>query len=402
MSVEAERLVDEFRERFVAAPEYIARAPGRVNIIGEHTDYSEGLVMPAAIDRDVAVAFCPIEEPCVRIHALDVGEYAEIRLDGRGDSAHASNWSLYVAGVAQALARRGVPVGGMNALFCGDVPAGAGLSSSAALELASAFALMAAASGIEGVPALPPAGVGRRREIALACQEAEHIAVAVKCGIMDQMASALGNAGHALFLDCRSLEHEYVPLASGDDVGLVVYNTGVSRGLAGSEYNTRRAQLEQGVRDIYSYLGEGGQHIRTLRDIGSEQLDEVSGRLDPVILKRCRHVVEENRRVLEARTALASGHAQAAGRLMWKSHESLRLLYEVSCPELDEAVEAAMQVKGVMGSRMTGAGFGGCTVSLVQGYAVDSLAAKLSELGHVNSACYRVSSARGASVEKVT
>jgi len=356
-----QRTIEAFRTAFGYSPALIARAPGRVNLIGEHTDYNDGFVLPVAIDRAVYVAAAPRHDDRVRAVSLDYGERAEFGL-ANVSPAPEQRWSNYVRAVAWALQDRGVTLRGADALVHGDVPIGAGLSSSAALEVATARALLAVAG-----EDLPPV------ELALTAQGAENDFVGMQCGVMDQFISVLGRRDHALLIDCRSLEHRLVPLPAGYSV--VVANTMKQRGLVDSEYNRRRAECEEGVRVFAERL----PGVRALRDVGRDQLEECRGLLRPTVYRRCRYVVEENERVLAAGQALVEGDLAACGRLMGESHAGLRDDYEVSCAELDHMVEAAADLPGLVGARMTGAGFGGCTVNLVQSDRVDAFAAELAK-----------------------
>ncbi|MGE5587891.1 MAG: galactokinase [Clostridia bacterium] len=331
----------------------VVRAPGRVNLIGEHTDYNDGFVLPAAIDRDVMMAARPRADRTVRVFSLDYGEGTEFTLDDiQYDRVHA--WTNYVRGTLDALMKRGLPVTGMDLVVTGDVPRGAGLSSSAALETATAVAARTVGGfALEG------------SELALACQEAENRFVGVKCGIMDQFASALGKAGHALFIDCRSHGYQLVPVPSG--YRIVICDSGVRRGLRDSEYNLRRGQCEEAVRLLKAHL----PHVRALRDVSGEEFAALKGKLPEDVRRRAAHVIAENERVTRGVMALREGRVEDFGRLMMESHSSLARLYEVSCPELDLLVDIAVSCPGVAGARMTGAGFGGCTVNLVREEAVD-------------------------------
>ncbi len=334
------------------------RAPGRVNLIGEHTDYNDGFVLPVAIDRDILFAARARDDRLVRLHSQNFGASSEFSLDEiRRDEAQP--WSNYARGVALYLQRelgdRAKELRGMDVVISGNVPVASGLSSSAALEVGTATTLL-------GLAGLELDGVRK----ALLCQTAENKFVGVNCGIMDQYISALGRAGHALLIDCRSLAYELVPLS---DAGyrVVVADTTVRRGLAGSEYNVRRAQCEEAVRILGERLAKP---IRALRDIAPEELAEHAPALPEIVRKRALHVVGENARTLAAVAALRAGDLEAFGRLMDESHASLRDLYEVSSPELDALVAAAQKVEGVLGARMTGAGFGGCAVALVHEDAI--------------------------------
>lgn len=336
----------------------VVRAPGRVNLIGEHTDYNEGFVLPAAIDRDVTCAVRGRPDETVRVRSLDYGDCVEFAL-GHIDYDRERLWSNYIRGTLKALRDFGAPLRGMDMVVSGDVPAGAGLSSSAALEMACALAATLVA-GQAGADFRPSA-----RDLALLCQRAENSFVGVKCGIMDQFASALGRAGHALFIDCRTYDWEPVPLPR--EYSIVICDTGVRRGLRDSEYNHRRRQCE----DAVTLLRGRGMRIQSLRDVSPSELASAQAQLPEDVGARARHVVLENERVLRSVEALRGGRVDEFGRLMVTSHESLRDLYEVSCLELDAMVEAALGAPGVVGARMTGAGFGGCTVNLVHEDAVE-------------------------------
>lgn len=333
----------------------IARAPGRVNLIGEHTDYNDGLVMPAAINLETWIAFVPTGDRRVEITLQATGERQGFALDDVG--AARDSWIDYVAGTAWALAEQGMAVRGFRGVLASTLPISAGLSSSAALELAAAWAL---------TDATPPPVDGMT--LALVAQRAENEYVGVRSGIMDQFAVTMGRAGVALLLDCRSLEHRAVDLPL-DRYTLAVCDTTSPRRLGASQYNARRAQCEVAVRVI----SERHPAVRALRDVDLEMLDGASDTLDGETLRRCEHVIRENQRVLEAEAALRAGDVRRVGDLFAESHASLRDLYEVSSPELDAMVEIAVGTPGVVAARMTGAGFGGCTVNLVERTAVDAL-----------------------------
>jgi len=324
------------------------RAPGRVNLIGEHTDYNDGFVLPVAIDFQIFAAVARRADHGLRIHSLNLGETVSFALDA-GAPRRRGHWSDYPLGVAATLMRAGHALTGADLLLYGEVPPGAGLSSSAALEVATALALIAVA-GLELSPL----------ETAKLCQRAENEFVGTLCGIMDPFVSRLAQAGHALLIDCRSLESRAVALPEA--LSLVICDSGVRHALASGEYNARRAQCEQGVRA----LAEANPRVRALRDATLEMLEESRSRIPPVVFARCHHVVSENQRTLEAAAALERRDLTALGRLMAASHASLRDAYEVSCRELDVLVDAAAPLEGVFGARMTGGGFGGCTVNLVR------------------------------------
>jgi galactokinase len=334
----------------------VVRAPGRVNLIGEHTDYNEGFVLPAAIDLEIRIAYLPTDDRRVELVRLDTGERDGFDLDVPRQKT--GTWLDYVAGSAWALAEAGLPLTGLRGVVASTLPANAGLSSSAAIELASAWALLH-----DTAASVDPF------ELAKTCQRAENGYVGVQSGLMDQFAESCGVAGAALLLDCRSSAWRPIPLPG--DLALVVCHTGSARRLDQSQYNIRRAQCEAAV----STLARTRPAIHSLRDVTREVLEEAAGELDPVALRRARHVVDENARVGMAVQALETGELRAVGELFAASHASLRDLYEVSSPELDAMVEIARVVPGVMASRMTGAGFGGCTVNLVRPDAVARLQA---------------------------
>lgn len=351
-----ERLLDALVHRF---PEVdpstarVTRAPGRVNLIGEHTDYNDGLVLPAAIDLETWIAAAPSGDTRV-VLALDDGQRDAFDLAAIEPAR--GSWIDTVVGMAGSLVDAGVAVRGIRGVIMTEIPIGSGLSSSAALQLAAAWAL------VDEVPPMPP------MDLARAGQRAENHYVGVRSGIMDQFASAHGRPGHALLLDCRSLEFSAIPLPMDEHV-LVVCDTRLPRRLETSEYNARRSDCEAAVRVIARHVPE----VRTLRDVDAEMLDRFADQLEPVALRRATHVVTENLRVLDTVLALESGQLDRLGALWAESHRSLRERYEVTSPELDALVEAASSSPGVLGTRMTGAGFGGCTVALVRRDAVDEL-----------------------------
>lgn len=348
---------ERFQELFGHAPEIIVRAPGRVNLIGEHTDYNDGFVFPAAIDRHVLMAASRRNDPQIRAFSMNFQQASTFALDRIDRVAEGpERWSNYLRAVAWALQQEGLPVQGLNCVVQGNVPLGAGLSSSAAMLVAAGL-LMTAATGIDV----------ERVRLALITQRAEREFVGVNVGIMDQFISALGQKDHALLIDTRALTCEAVPLpASG--VRIVIADTNKKRGLVDSEYNTRRAECEQAVHLLRAYL----PGITALRDVDAEALQRHARALPETVLRRARHVVTENARTLESVNALKAGDIARFGALMNASHESLKIDYEVSCSELDAMVDAARSVEGVYGARMTGAGFGGCTVSLVAAEAIET------------------------------
>ena len=355
-----DRLIGAFDSVFGDGDALVTRAPGRVNLIGEHTDYNDGFVLPAAIDRYILIASAPSRDGLFHLHSLDHGDTVTRSLEPPYSTGH---WSDYVVAVAAVLRDEGHAVPAVTAVVEGDVPQGSGLSSSAALEVCTALALCRHGGlTLEGP------------DLARVCQQGENRFVGVQCGIMDPFASALAGEGCVLFLDCRDLSYEQVPFRT-EDLVLAVTDSGVPRRLSEGAYNERRRECEAGVEAIDRLVGGVG----SLRDVSPEILGSVEGDLPSTIAKRCRHIVEENARVLEAVDCLRAGDFEGFGVLMGRSHESLRRLYEVSCRELDILVEIASSHRGVLGSRMTGAGFGGCTVSLVETGAYDDFAGTVRE-----------------------
>ncbi|MBI3928624.1 MAG: galactokinase [Armatimonadetes bacterium] len=338
-----------FEQRYGREPA-VYRAPGRVNLIGEHTDYNDGFVMPAALDFATWVGIAATGNRALRIYSETMQDEVTIDLDRLPEPG--GHWSDYVAGVACVLQNAGYGLEGADVLIWSDVPLGSGLSSSAALEVSCASALLHDQAGPSG------------RDLARLCQRAENEFVGTRCGIMDQYISCCGKKDHALLLDCRELMHRYLPLPAS--VRLVVCNTMVRHCLVDGEYNRRRESCEQAVRELQTVL----PGITALRDVDSGELGRHGHRLDPVVRRRCRHVITENERVEQSAAALEKGDLEAFGRLMGESHRSLREDYEVSCPELDLMVKLAGEVPGVWGARMTGGGFGGCAVNLVQAESV--------------------------------
>ncbi len=367
-----------FAERFGNAPSVVVRAPGRVNLIGEHTDYNDGFVLPMAIDRAVVIALRPRADRTVRVVSLDYDEAVAFDLDAleRGGPG----WAEYLKGSAWALGQAGGNLRGWDGVVTGDVPHGAGLSSSAALELATLRAFTA----IAGAP-WDPARMARLG------QRAENEWVGVNCGIMDQMISAAGEDGHALLIDCRTLETDAVPLPGGTVVAIL--DTGTRRGLVDSAYNERRAACEAAA----AALG-----VPALRDATPEHLEAAREHVDETVYRRARHVVTENARTLEAADAMRAGDAERLGALMDASHISLRDDFEVSSEALDLLAGLAREADGCFGARMTGAGFGGCAVALVEagaaGRFVDTVRASYEAATGQAPALYVTPATDGASV----
>jgi galactokinase len=348
-----ERTVAEFRRRFGGAPK-VYRAPGRVNLIGEHTDYNDGFVLPAALELATLAAIAPRRDRTLRVHSLLMDETVTFALDD-ADAKPRRHWSDYVHGVAVVFESAGHRLTGADLMIDSDVPLGAGLSSSAALEVATGYALL----GNSGLR------VDLTR-LALACQRAENSFVGMRCGIMDQFIACHGAAGHALLIDCRTLTGRLVPI--DPKVRLVICNTMVHHAHAAGEYNLRRQDCEEGVRRLAAAL----PGIKALRDVTPDQLERHADLLTPVIYRRCRHVVSENERTVRAADALHAGDLILCGRLMGESHVSMRDDFEISCHEVDVMVALNAAADGVYGARMTGGGFGGSTISLVEAGAVDA------------------------------
>ncbi len=358
LTVQARDVAHDFGLRFGHTAR-VSRAPGRVNLIGEHTDYNDGFVMPAALDFATLVAAAPRADRTIRVYSLFMDETREVDLDAAAPSGR-HDWSDYVFGVAAMLDESGARLTGADLVVWSDVPLGAGLSSSAALEVSVAHALLAAAD-------LPFEPV----EAARIAQRAENEFVGMRCGIMDQYIAACGVAGNALLIDCRFLESRPVPIAS--NLRLVIANSNVRHQHAGGEYNDRRAACEEGVRLLKPHLGP----ITALRDVTAADLKRHRRALPDLVYRRCRHIVTENARVLEAERALKASDFAACGAAMNASQVSMRDDFEITCPEIDFLADYAQGLAGVYGSRMTGGGFGGCTVSLVEASAVDAMTTSL-------------------------
>lgn len=362
-----ELAIHAFRQRFGKNPAQVALAPGRVNLLGEHVDYNDGFVLPAAIDRATYVAFSPADAGQSTLLAADFAEEVSLTPESipaktSADGAPLPGWALYPAGVAWALAEAGQAVPAMQAAFASDVPRGAGLSSSASVEMA--FALAWQTMGGWSLPPMQRARLG---------QKAENQYVGVNCGIMDQFASACGAANHLLLLDCRSLEWQLLPVPAG--ISIVIADTSVRRKLTEGAYNARRAACEQAVQVLSEHL----PGIKALRDVSPEDFTRLRNQLAGETARRAQHVIEEIERTRRAIPLLKQGEIRAFGQLMNACHASLRDLYEVSIRELDVMVELAQALPGCYGARLTGAGFGGCTVNLVEKAAAENFTAQLGQ-----------------------
>jgi galactokinase len=352
--MDKQALLSQFRKRYSVEAQFFARAPGRVNLLGEHVDYNDGPVLPAAINRSIYLAARPTDDNLVSLAALDFGESVSFSLEDLELKLDLNRrplpvWAFYPAGVAWALRRAGHPVGGMQVAYTSDLPIGSGLSSSAAVEVGFGM-LWNVSQGLE-IDLMTLASM---------CQLAENEYVGLACGLMDQFSSACGVDGHVLFFDTRSLEYRPLPLPQG--LSIIIADSGMRRSLASSAYNERRKSCEQAVELLRKYIPD----LKSLRDVSPPEFAAYRDYLPEVVRKRAEHVVREIARVFSAVSALQRNDAQIFGALMYSSHTSLRDLYEVSLPEMDMLVKIARELPGCVGARMTGGGFGGCTVNLVE------------------------------------
>jgi galactokinase len=340
----------------------IVRSPGRINLIGEHTDYNDGFVLPAAIDKAAYIALTPRADNKINLHAIDLDEHYETTTN----DIHISNlsWPNYILGVVDQYQKKGIVINGFDAALMADVPIGAGLSSSAAVECATAMALNEYLQ----------TSFDKFNMVKMA-QKAEHEFAHVQCGIMDQFASMFGKKNSAIKLDCRSLDYEYVPL-NMKGIKIVLFDSGVKHSLASTEYNTRRQQCEEGVSILKNYY----RGIKNLRDVTIEMLDKYVAEKNTLIYQRCKYVVEENKRLLEACENLKNDDINNFGKKMFASHEGLSQQYEVSCDELDFLVDKVKNNNAVLGARMMGGGFGGCTINLVKEEFIEELKEKITEI----------------------
>ena len=355
-----EKVLQDFKKNFGGEP-IIVRSPGRVNIIGEHTDYNNGFVLPAAIDKAIYVAVSPRNDEQIKLYSGEFDKSFDTSLTKLKPTKE--GWPNYILGVADQLMKRGYAIKGFNLAIDGDVPIGSGLSSSAAVECATAFAL----------DEIFKLGISKK-DLAFIGQKAEHTFAGVMCGIMDQFASVFGKKDHVIKLDCQSLDYEYVPLKL-EGYKILLLNTNVKHSLASSEYNTRRAQCEQGV----AWIKEHHPEVNSLRDVDMEMLHKYVQPKDALIYKRCKYVVEEKERLLTGCEDLKKGDLKSLGRKMFQTHDGLSKEYEVSCKELDFLVDAVRNNPDIVGARMMGGGFGGCTINIVKEEAIDPLVKSIGE-----------------------
>lgn len=373
-----------FSEKFLQQPLLVC-SPGRVNIIGEHTDYNDGFVLPAAIDKAIYVAVARRDDDIIKLFAGNFNEGFETRVQ---DIQPTTSWHTYILGIVDQLQKNGYSISGFNLVIDGDVPAGAGLSSSAAVECAVVFALNE----------LFDFKIDKLQMVKMA-QQAEHTYAGLQCGIMDMFASMFGKKYHAIKLDCRSLHYEYIPLQL-DGHKLVLFNSNVKHSLASSEYNVRRQQCEEGVALLQVHY----PHVKNLRDASMQMLDDHVKQKDALVYRRCKFVVEEIERLHTACADLKQGNLTALGKKMFATHEGLSKDYEVSCKELDFLAAAVKNNPAVLGARMMGGGFGGCTINIVKEEAIEELTGKLTKdykaaMGMELSA-YIVQTEDGSSIEK--
>lgn len=355
-----EKVLQDFKKNFGGEP-IIVRSPGRVNIIGEHTDYNNGFVLPAAIDKAIYVAVSPRNDEQIKLYSGEFDKSFDTSLTKLKPTKE--GWPNYILGVADQLMKRGYAIKGFNLAIDGDVPIGSGLSSSAAVECATAFAL----------DEIFKLGISKK-DLAFIGQKAEHTFAGVMCGIMDQFASVFGKKDHVIKLDCQSLDYEYVPLKL-EGYKILLLNTNVKHSLASSEYNTRRAQCEQGV----AWIKERHPEVNSLRDADMEMLHKYVQPKDALIYKRCKYVVEEKERLLTGCEDLKKGDLKSLGRKMFQTHDGLSKEYEVSCKELDFLVDAVRNNPDIVGARMMGGGFGGCSINIVKEEAIDPLVKSIGE-----------------------
>jgi galactokinase len=372
-----------FNEQF-GTHDLIVRSPGRINLIGEHTDYNMGFVLPAAIDKAIYMAISKRDDQQIHLYAADLGESYETQLGGLKKSG--KQWPDYMLGVVDEFTKAGYQLNGFNAVVMGDVPLGAGLSSSAAVECVTAFALNT----------LFDLGIDKKSMVQFS-QRAENEFVGMKCGIMDQFASMFGKKEHVIRLDCRSLEYAYMPFET-TDISIVLFDTGVKHSLASSEYNLRREECEEGVRIIRQKY----PHVKSLRDADGSMVEECLSQGDPIVYKRCRFMVDEIQRVQDACNDLVNHDLISFGKKMYATHDGLSKMYEVSCAEADGLVNLVRNNPAVLGARMMGGGFGGCTINIIKKGAekelADAVAAQYEKLFNLELKTYLVAIDDGACV----
>lgn len=379
----ANKVRDKYIERFGSenGNPRIFRSPGRINLIGEHTDYNNGFVMPASVDKAIYFAIAPVNTNTITLYAADLDETYTFSVNDL--SKPKRSWPHYHIGIIEQIQKRGLIIGGFQAVFQGDIPIGAGLSSSAALECCLLY----------GLNEIYKLNLDLLTIVQMA-QLAENEYVGVKCGIMDQFASAFGKQNEVIRLDCRSLEYEYFPLAL-KEYSIILCDSKVKHSLANSEYNTRREECDKGIQILQKYY----TGIESLRDVTAEQIDAHRPELGEIIYARCKFIQEEIARVQIASTLLTAGNITAFGQKMYETHDGLQHMYAVSCPELDFLVDHTKANPNVVGARMMGGGFGGCTINLVRSVDLDAFEADIKNVYAlqygIDMACYRVSVTEG-------
>src|SRR5674476_118855 len=381
MNETALRVKNSFKEKFKVEP-HLYYSPGRINLIGEHVDYNDGFVMPAAIDKGIYFAMALNESEQINLYSIDFNESISLPLS---EVKKMDTWKNYVMGVVNEFQKLNLPLKGFDCLFGGNIPIGAGISSSAALEGGIAF----------GLNELFNFGLSRK-ELALLCQRAEHNFPGVKCGIMDQYANMMGEKNSLILLDCMNITHEYIPL-NMEGYEIVLINSKVHHSLASSEYNRRRKECEEGLNILKDY-----SNVQSFRDVSKpESLTGFETKMSKEVFKRCLYVVEEIYRTKKAAQLLKENNIEAFGKLMFQTHEGLKNLYHVSCKELDYLVECAAENKDVVGSRLMGGGFGGCTINIVKQKGVESFLSKIlpayKEQFNIEAEVYEVNIVNGTS-----
>ncbi len=362
MEEQFSRVEQRFLKEFNENPTIKVSAPGRINIIGEHTDYNNGFVMPGAVEHAILFALSPAKGSSSTAVALDQNEIFSFSIDDLGNTS-AEGWQQYIVGVAAEIKKSGKDIDNFNVVFSGTIPMGSGMSSSAALECGLCF-------GLDQIFGLDLS----RIEMAYIGQKAEHNYVGVKCGIMDQFASVMGAYNKVMMLDCQSMDFEYLPLDL-KDYSLLLINSNVHHSLASSEYNVRREQCEEGV----SLLKQSFPDVKSLRDVSMDQLESVENNMDPIVYKRCKYIIEENERVLAIREALKADDIVKVGQILQTAQNGMRYEYEITCPEIDFLAGYANDLPQVLGSRMMGGGFGGCTINIVETAYIDKFISGVSD-----------------------